>query len=566
MVPGLRFTTFLLFFLISQQTFVYSASGTQGAVATAHPLSTEAAVHILENGGNAVDAAIAAQWVLNVVEPQGSGIGGGGFFLFYEAKSGRVFAFDGRERAPKEVTPDLYLDADGGPIPYIPDRVTGGHSVGVPGTLMLLKTVHERFGSEKYSFAELFNPAIQYAEEGFEISPRLAQKIESQRDRLKLFNASRNLLLDEKDRPLESGHVLKQPMLAATFKLIQEKGIDVFYRGEIAEDMVQTVTQSAYRPGRMQLSDLNDYRVYEKEPLHGTYRGFDLYSMGPPSSGGSTLLETLNILEKFSVGQMKRDEEFFHLFSEAQKLAFQNRNLYLGDDAFSDIPLARILSKENASKQAKKIDPEKVLPTQEQINDRESHQTSHISIVDPEGNMVSYTTTIEHIFGSAMMVPGRGFFLNNELSDFEALPKTNDGVLHPNAPEGGKSPRSSMTPTLLLLGGEPYAAVGSPGGSTIIGTVLNVVVNLIDFEMSPDKAVNAPKVLNRDGAMELETELYMNRELKQVLSAKGQPIQLNRFFGNAQIVVKDMVSGEWQGASDLRGEGLSKGVGSGVDT
>lgn len=528
-------------------------------VATAHPLATEAAVKILKQGGNAVDAAIAAQWVLNVVEPHSSGIGGGGFFLYYEAATRKVIAVDGREKAPAGLSPELYLDAEGKAIPYIPDRITGGHSVGIPGTLKLLKTVHDRFSSGQFIFSSLFDQAIEIAEKGFLVSPHLARIIASQQDRLKLFEDSRKVFLDAEDRPLLAGTLLIQKDLAQTFRLVRDKGVGAFYEGEIADDIVSAIRQAPYRPGVIKKEDLFYYDVTVRDAVFGRYRGFDVFSMGPPSSGGVTLIEILNILKNFDVRAMEGTLAFVHIFSEAQKLAFQDRNEFLSDPDFVKMPVHELLSDDYARERSQMIALDRTLmPGQRPSTDIKTH-TSHISIVDQEGNMVSYTTTIEHMFGSAMIVPGRGFFLNNELSDFDPYPLHEDGAPRANAPHPGKRPRSSMTPVLVFREGQPFLIAGSPGGSTIIGTMANLLVNMIDFQLPVEAALRESKIINRDGAVELETKWFQNQELVEALRELGHEVEKNSYFGNAQTIARDQAAGIWVGASDPRGEGLAKG-------
>lgn len=554
------------FFVLASLTFLFifpshsnAALSKSAMVATAHSQATSAALAVLNQGGNAVDAAIAAQWVLNVVEPQSSGIGGGGFFLFYEAATKRVYAFDGRELAPAGMDPKTYLDEQGVPFPHVPDRVTGGHSVGVPGTLKLLKTVHERFGSGRISFAGLFQPAIELARTGFAISPRLGRLLDEQKERLALFESTRKIFFDANGQPLKTGDLLVQKDLAETFRLIQDEGIAVFYEGAIADAIVDAVRQAPYRPGRMTKTDLFYYDVAVREAVHGEYRGFDILSMGPPSSGGTTLIETLHILENEDIGSMAKDAAFFHFFAEAQKRAFQDRNRYLGDPKFSQVPVERLLSKELSREHWQAIRanlPAAAVPAPV----AESTHTSHISVVDMQGNMVAFTTTIEHIFGSAMIVPGRGFFLNNELSDFDSIPLTAEGKMHPNAPAGVKRPRSSMTPTFVFYKGEPILILGSPGGATIIGSIVNVLVNILDFKMNLSEALRAPRLINRDGPTEVESALFRNPEVFAGLTAQGHDVQRLPFFGNVQAIQRDPESGMLTGASDPRGEGTAAGI------
>ena len=552
----------LFFVFLIPSDLSAAVSSQRGMAATANTHATQAALRVLKAGGNAVDAAIAAQWVLNVVEPHGSGIGGGGFFVYYEAASRRVYAFDGRETAPRSATPEMFLDAAGQPYEFWPDRITGGLPVGVPGVLKLLKTVHQKFGSGKFSFGSLFEPAVKIAEAGFPISERLAGFIESEAPRLRHFPDSRRIFLDAKGQPRKAGTILKQPELAATFRLVGREGIQVFYQGAIATDIVKAVNNATFHPGRMRLTDLKSYEVKEREPLRGTYRGFEILSMPPPSSGGSTVLETLKILEAFSMPSL-RDEQRISVFGQAQGLAFQDRNRYLGDPDVVSVPIERILSSQNTEAHAARIvrEREQAAPRLGAGPAMEGVHTSHISIVDERGNAVAFTTTIEHMFGSAMIVPGRGFFLNNELTDFEAQPRGPDGKLAANAPGPGKRPRSSMSPVIVFKDNLPVLVAGSPGGSRIIGAVLNVLVNVLDYKMPIEAAVREPRMINRDGAFELEPELVRNKPLVSFLQGQGFQVQASAPLGNVQAVqIRD---GRLYGASDPRGEGEAAGYSSG---
>lgn len=547
-------------FLFLSPIYVFAATGKQAMVATADPRATRAALDVLNAGGSAADAAIAAQWVLNVVEPQSSGLGGGGFFIYYEAKTGRIYALDGREKAPASAKPDMFLDEKGKPLPFFPDRMTGGLAVGVPGTLKLLKEVHESFGSGELTFANLFLPAIPYAEQGIEVNERLAGMIASQADRLGRFEASRKIFFDEQNQPLAAGSVLVQKDLAETFRQIGNYGIGLFYEGDIARDIVETVRNASFHPGGMTEKDLFFYNVIRREAIQGRYRGYDIFSMAPPSSGGSTLIEMLNILERFDMKHLKPGDGAFVL-SEVQRLAFRDRNRLIGDPEFSQIDLTEVLSPGYAEKQAEIIlqSWRKGRGEPEDNRKAEGAHTSHISIADKDGNLACFTTTIEHTFGSAMVVPGRGFILNNELTDFDAEPYTSEGKLHPNAPGPGKRPRSSMTPTLVFKEGKPLLVLGSPGGSTIIGTVFNLIVNIIDHGMTPAQALKAPKLINRDGPVEVELLLFQDESLRSALGRRGLLVENKAPFGNAQVIFMDPDSGLLQGESDPRGEGSAEG-------
>ncbi len=549
---------FLLFFSTHS---LEAATGTKAMVATADPRATQAALEVLKGGGNAVDAAIAAQWVLNVVEPQSSGIGGGGFFLFYEASSKHVFTYDGRETAPAKAFAEMFLDPQGTPYLFDPDRITGGLPVGVPGVLKLLSQVHEKHASGKFSFAELFDPAIRYAENGFEISQRMAYFLDREKERLRLFGETKKIFFDEDGLPYGEGYILKQPDLAETFRLIQKEGIGPFYEGEIALSMVKAVQEVPFHPGFMELEDLQGYKVAERPAVSQNYRGYEVFSMGPPSSGGTTLTEALNILEIFPLAAYGRSVEGFYFFSQAQKIAFEDRNRYSGDSDFVNVPVEKLISKDFAHERAKNISGiEPVLSeTKESESSEPTSNTSHISIVDEAGNMVSFTTTIEAVFGCAMVVPGRGFFLNNELTDFEAIPHDLEGNLHPNSLQPGKRPRSSMTPTFVFRDGRPFLIAGSPGGPRIIGAVLNVMVNLIDFGMKLDEAMAAPRMIHRGNSAELEEELFQNQEIKTGLENKGMAVSQTSAIGNVQAIYFDSDQKWIVGQSDSRGEGRAEG-------
>lgn len=541
---------------------LFAATSQKAMVVTADERATNAAVDVLVQGGNAVDAAIAAQWVLNVVEPQSSGIGGGGFFLFYSSKDKKIYAFDGREAAPDKAFPEMFFDKKTGkPYPYDPDRITGGLGVGVPGVLKLLHEMHSRFGSKQFSFYELFDPAIEMAENGFMVSRRLALALDSQKERLKLFPESRRIFLDTEGFARPRGYRLKQPELAHTFLEIKKNGIQTFYEGAIAKSIVEAVQKAPFHPGLLEFRDLEFYEIIERKALYGNYRGYDIFSMGPPSSGGIALLETLNLLEPFFLSKLGRTKEGIHLFSEAQKQAFRDRNEFVGDPVSMKKSVDDLLSKEYAKKVFQHFSFETVLPNsvEPKAPQPDGANTSHISIIDEEGNMVSFTTTIEAICGSAMVVPGRGFFLNNELTDFDEIPKKKDGQLTVNSPGSGKRPRSSMTPTLVFHKGKPFMVLGSPGGSKIISAVLNVIINVIDFKMPLEKALAAPRIMNRDGSLELEMGFLGQKKLVEQLKQKGHQVTFIPDYSNVQAILVDKKTGRLKGESDPRGEGVPRG-------
>ncbi|MBU3759969.1 MAG: gamma-glutamyltransferase [Candidatus Omnitrophica bacterium] len=530
---------------------------------TADPAATQAAVEILKKGGNAVDAAIAAQWVLNVVEPQSSGIGGGGFFIYYDAASRKVFAFDGRETAPASARPEMFLGKDGKPVRFWPERISGGLPAGVPGLLKLLKTVHARFSSNKVSFASLFEPAIEIAEKGFPISERLGGALQKEESRLKLFKATRKVFFDKAGRrTLRAGEILVQEDLGRTFRLLAGEGIGPFYEGAIAKDIVKAVRKASVNPAKMTIKDLASYEVVEREPVRGTYRGYEVWGMPPPSSGGPTVQMVLNILENFSWDSLS-SEHRMSVFAQAQRLAFIERNKALADPAAMTVDLEDFLSKDKAKKLAAVIDPvdaSQALGPKDPPAQEGTH-TSHLSIADADGNLVAFTTTIEHLFGCGMIVPGRGFFLNNELTDFDAqIYGEADGQVLPNAPGPRKRPRSSMSPTLVFKNSEPYLITGSPGGSKIIGAVLNVLVNVLDEKLPLQEAVDRPRVLNREGAVELEGfSLDENPGEQKRWESLGFEVVRHEAFGNTQSILFHE-DGFLEGASDPRGIGAPGGV------
>lgn len=521
-----------------------------GIVSSSRQLASEAGVEVLKNGGNFVDAGAVTQFVLNLTHPSCTGIGGGCFIMITDASTGEVFAIDGREEAPELYTEDVFLDDEGNVIPW-GERRPGGNSAGVPGTLAAWTLALETFGT--ISLAEALEPAIRIAEEGFPLSAGDARTWAN--ENLLRWPSSAKLFRKPDGTTYEEGEIWRNPDLAETFKLIASEGIDAFYGGEIGADIVKVTTEDTINPGVMSLEDLAGYRAVFREPLRGEYRGYEIAAMPPPTSGGTAIIEMLNILEAFDIGQYEFGEpDAVHLMNEAQKVAYADRNRYLGDSDWVDVPLDSLLSKEFAAVRRDLINPYKAIPTPapygeipsgvpvSQLNtaDTEGVSTTHFSVVDRSRNMVACTTTIEGGLGCYIVVPGRGFLLNNELTDFDAQPYFDDGTPAPNRPEGGKKPRvtsldaqdtiggkrprSSMCPILILKDGNPYMTLGTPGGSTIFGKVFQATVNHIDFGMDPEQICNAPVILNRNGSMGLEDELFERAELVSLLKARGHEI------------------------------------------
>ena len=510
------------------------AIGTGGAVASVNVLATAAGTRVLRQGGNAVDAAVAAAAVLGVAEPFSSGIGGGGFMVIYDARHHRVSTIDSRETAPEAFRADVFIDpALGKPIPF-PELVTSGLGVGVPGTLQAWKVAASRFGTRP--FASLLKPAIQIADEGFVVNPTFNLQINQNLSRFQDFSSTRALYLPSGAAPAV-GSLFRNPDLANTYRLIARQGTDVFYEGPIAQNIVDTVQHPPtmpgitrnVRPGLMNRDDLEDYNVVLREPVATTYRGLSIYGMGPPSSGGSTVGESLNILEGFNMHDLSRAQAL-HRYLEASRLAFADRNAYLGDPDVVDVPLAGLLSKQFAAQRRALIGPTAATspvapgnpyPFQHAASasngeNREGVSTTHLTVADRWGNIVSYTFTIEQIGGSGMVVPGRGFLLNNELTDFDPTP----GLA--NSPGPGKRPRSSMSPSIVFSGGRPVLALGSPGGSTIITTVLQLLIDQVDFGMSLPDAIAAPRASQRNTALTTAEPAFLATPEAAGLQALGQ--------------------------------------------
>lgn len=517
------------------------ATGYGGAVATVDADATAAGLRVLRRGGNAVDAAVAAAATLGVTEPYSAGIGGGGFLVYYDAKSRRVHTIDGRETAPAGMPPDAFIDpATGQPYPFFPDRVTSGVSVGVPGTPLTWQRALDSWGT--IALDEALAPAIRVAGRGFVVDQTFHDQTADNADRFEEIVPTAELFLPG-GQPPAVGSVFRNPDLARTYGLLADRGVDAFYGGRLAREISGTVQHPPVRegtdlpvpPGSMARSDLASYTAPTREPTHVTYRGLDIYGMAPPSSGGSTVGEGLEILETFPLGDMTSPQALHH-YLEASALSFADRNAYVGDPDFADVPLDELLSEGFAAERACQIDPDGALTkpvaagspdgdydttceaaTAEAADDHEGLSTTHLTVADRWGNVVSYTLTIEATGGSGITVPKRGFLLNNELTDFSAVPSETD----PNSPQGGKRPRSSMAPTIVLRDGEPVLAVGTPGGSTIITTVFQVLVNRLDRGMSLPEAIAAPRATQRNTTAVLAEPGFLASPERAALEAMG---------------------------------------------
>jgi gamma-glutamyltranspeptidase/glutathione hydrolase len=550
-----------------------------GVVTTSEPVAAQVGAEILRKGGNAIDAAAAVQFALNVLEPQSSGIGGGGFMMIHLAKHKTTFVIDCRESAPAAATPDMFAGVSFGV------RSTSGYAVGLPGTLLCVTTALDNWGT--FELDEVLVPAIGMAENGIRVNSRLADSILSSR----LNNEIGNPAYDEAREvfrpggvPLAEGDLLVQSDLAATFQLIVNGGPDALYTGDIAQAIVNT--QMATRTGnpggvgRMTLEDLTNYEVAIREPVEGTYRGYRIVGMPPPSSGGLTSIQILKMLERFPMGDEDQGYGFgststLNVMIEAGRLAYADRAIWIGDDDFVEVPTTGLLSDGYAAERSALIDSDgrqdnveagdpwpynsdgsKGKPNSAKQADEEGLNTTHFSIVDRDGNIVTWTSTIESGWGTGLMVPGYGFMLNNELTDFNSTPQYNPDLnnFNPGANDvaPGKRPRSSMAPTIIFDGKKPVAAFGSPGGSTIIWSVVNMTLNLIDHEMVVQEAVDAPRIAQTTANGSTRREQGFSDVVIQELTDLGQTLGNPTVIGSVQAVVIDQRGHIQFGAADKR--------------
>ncbi|WP_421581071.1 gamma-glutamyltransferase [Shinella sp. M31] len=535
-------------------------------VAAAHPLAAEAGEKVLADGGSAIDAMITVQTVLGLVEPQSSGLGGGAFLVYYDAEAKRLFTLDGRETAPMDATPKLFLDDKGEPMQFF-DAVVGGRSVGTPGTVMLLQEAHKRWGRKGWK--ELFSPAEKLARDGFAVSPRLAKLIATEGDKLKTFEATASYFFGADGAPLAAGTILKNPAYAETLSTIARDGASAFYSGPIAEAIVDTVRMAGKNSGVLSLADLANYHVKERRPVCVSYRALDICGMGPPSSGAVAIGQMLGLLENFDLKALGKDNpESWRLIGDAQRLAFADRERYLADTDFVPSPIKGLLDKTYLGERAKLLDGDKALGKDAVAAGKpewdhafnfgrdaaiELPSTSHFAIVDKAGNVVSMTTTIENGFGSRLMT--NGFLLNNELTDFSF--KTHDeGMPVANRVEPGKRPRSSMSPTIVMKDGKPLLAIGSPGGSQIIGYVAQALIAYIDWGMDVGEIVAMPHLINRFGPYDLEAGTDAE-EFSEPLKALGYEVKAGDM--NSGLHAIELTADGLRGAADPRREGIALG-------
>jgi len=546
-------------------------------VAAANPLASEAGRAMLRAGGSAIDAAIAMQMVLTLVEPQSSGIGGGGFILYWDGQ--QVQAYDGRETAPATVTETLFLQPDGSPMPFRAAQI-GGRSVAVPGVLRALKMAHEQHG--KLPWSELFKPAIALAREGFSISERLHTLV-AEDPYISSSPAMARYFLDDQGKPLAVGTLLRNPELAHTFEQLAEQGVEAFYTGPIAEAMVAQVRSHA-NAGQLSLQDLRQYQAKARTPVCGPYKGWQICGMPPPSSGGVGVLQTLGILEAVQRASPQRDLATqlprkvaspagleptplaVHLVAEAERLAFADRAQYLADSDYVPVPVKALtdpaylagratLIGDSSMKYARPGTPQganlALAPDRSPLR----ISTSHLSAVDDSGQALAMTTSVEAAFGSHLMV--KGFLLNNQLTDFSFIPQEN-GRPVANRVEPGKRPLSAMAPTLVFArdSGELVASLGSPGGSQIIGYVNKALVGLLDWQLDPQQAANLPNFGSRNAGTEVEAGLASPALIRQ-LAAWGHEVTPLTMTSGMQIIQR--TADGWSGGADPRREGVALG-------
>lgn len=530
-------------------------------IAAAHPLAVEAGLEILDAGGTAADAAIAALLVLNVVEPQSSGIGGGAFAVI--AKGDEVTTLDGRETAPKGATPDMFLE-DGEPLPFL-KAVVSGNSVGVPGLVRMLAALHEQHGALEWE--DLFAPAIHLADQGFTVTPRLAESVAASASRLKDSNAA--LVFMPGGVPLAEGDVVRQPALARTLRMIARDGPDGFYKGLLPEEIVHSVTLEP-QPGTITIEDLADYRVVERPAICHGFAEYRICGMGPPSSGATTIGQILMMLDDFADEELSLDgAPLWHLFAEASRLAYADRARYLADPEFVDVPTAGLLDPEYVASRAEMIPVAEASTERAEAGDppqqeSEPHApdgtdgrpgTTQLSVVDAEGLAISVTASIETAFGSGRMAGG--FLLNNQMTDFSFLPEAEDGTPIANSIAPGKRPRSSMAPTIVFDDDGPIIVTGSPGGARIPEYVAQNLLAMLLFDLDPAEAAALPHVSERNsGVVSLEPSIAP--EIAKALVEMGHEVEEVEMTSGVHTI-RIRRDGTLEGGADPRREGVALG-------
>ena len=525
--------------IFSQMATAQPVWAKHGMVASQETLASRTGVEILKQGGNAVDAAVAVAFSLAVTLPRAGNIGGGGFMLVHLAKENKTIAIDYREMAPSKAKKDIFLDENGNAVTKLSRE--HGLAVGVPGTVMGMSLALEKYGT--MTMAQVTAPAIKMAQEGISVSPDLAVSLAGLKRRMSQWPSTAAIFYKADGSDFQVDDILKQPELAHSLQLIAEKGTKGFYEGETAEKLVKAVQEAG---GIMTLEDLKHYKAVEREPVRGQYRGYEVVSMPPPSSGGVHIIEMLNVLQQFPIDKFGHNTaQTIHVMAETMKHAYADRSEYLGDPDFYKVPVKQLTDKDYAQKIASQIALNKTTPSEEikpgNLAPYESDQTTHFSVVDKWGNAVSNTYTLNFSYGSGLVAKGTGILLNNEMDDFSAKPGTPNGYGlvggDANAVEGNKRPLSSMSPTIVMKDGKPFLVTGSPGGSRIITTTLQIIMNVIDHGLNIAEASNAARVHHQWLPDELRVETSLNRDTISLLEAKGHKVKVQSAMGSTQSIM-----------------------------
>ncbi len=510
-----------------------------GMVATQEKLASDIGLQILKDGGNAVDAGVAVGFALAVTLPRAGNIGGGGFMMIYDAKQGKTVALDYREKAPRSASRDMYLDSEGNAVSDLSRY--HGLAVGVPGTVAGLLKALEEHGT--MSREQVMAPAIALAEDGIEVTAGLSESLEALSDRLQKWPSTKKIFFKADGSTYQPGERLKQPELARSLKLIATQGADGFYKGDTARKLVKAVNDAG---GIMSLEDFANYEAIDRVPVKGDYRGYEIVSMPPPSSGGIHIIQILNILEGYPLKDYGQNSaQTIHLMAEAMQLAYADRAEYLGDSDFIDVPSSGLTSQAYADKLRGLIDPNKATPASTiKANNPlpyESDQTTHFSVVDKDGNAIANTYTLNFSYGTGLVADGTGILLNNEMDDFSAKPGVPNGYGllggEANAVEANKRPLSSMSPTLVFKDNKPYIVTGSPGGSRIITTVLQVISNVIDHDMNIAEATHAPRIHDQWLPDEIRIEKALNVDTIKKLESMGHTVSPQATMGSTQSIM-----------------------------
>jgi gamma-glutamyltranspeptidase/glutathione hydrolase len=549
----------LIFFTF---TYAESSSPSKGIIATSNPHASKAAKDIIDRGGNAIDASVAVQLVLTLTEPQATGIGGGAFMLYWDVDTSKLYSIDGREKAPSKVTESLFLDSDGNKKRFYPDAVIGSQSVGVPGIIKLLEETHKKFG--RLPWEELFQYAINLAENGFSVSPALNSILGYLKPLKEIEPAASYYFIENPEgmkKPVPVGYILKNIEYSKTLKRLSKYGSYDFYEGKTAKLIIDALNNNN-KESKMSFEDLKNYQIVWREPLCRKYRSYNVCSMGPPSSGGLTMLMMLKIFEKFDIRSMDPNSiEMVHLFSEVNRIAYADRAYYMADSDFINVPVEGLLNETYLNERKKKINLNrysKIITHGNPLGaedfekniDISKPSTSHFVIIDKEGNAVSMTSTVEGPFGSHLMAGG--FMLNNELTDFSMIPELN-GKKIANRVEPNKRPMSSMTPTIIFKDNNLFALTGSPGGTSIINYVTKSVLGLIDWNLDPAQIIDLPHYMNKGNYTELEKNTSLEN-LQTDLELLGHPIKVQKKRSGLHIALKKYDG--YIGGADPRREGL----------